>query len=470
LFYLSILLSMVALSRCLGSAALLFASAEGARVSRKRFNTDPAAKFIAGVPILNYHAAYGGSASLSSLETSREEEWLVSLQPGATDAKIDALCKAAPRGCKMRGHPDKGGVAFLEVEGTELDLEAVIKSNRPLVKFAEPNQPVELIPELPAEVESDASWGLNRVGANGRSGAQGSGTHIYILDTGVRTTHSDFGSRAAPGADLSSGGLVECNGDLSCAADVQGHGTHCAGTAAGTTFGVATKANVYGVKVLGDSGAGSFDAIIGGIDFAAASTGRPAVGSMSLGGQCPFGLCSLFSIVTDAVNAAVQSGVTIVVAGGNSNSDACGFVPAFVPSAITVGSTDSLDTRSSFSNYGTCTNIWAPGSAITSASHEDDTGSKTYSGTSMACPHVAGAAAIMLEQNPTFRSEQVLEKLLNKAATNYVTDLQTGDVNKLLYIAADAPPPPGNVPAEPEPECPFYCVFCWVDSCKGCCD
>jgi len=461
---------MVALSRCLGSAALLIAGAECARVSRKRRDTNPAAKFIAGVPIVNYHAAYGGSSSLSSLEEAREEEWLVSLQPGATDAQIAGLCKMARNGCKMVGHPDKGGVPFLEMEGTEGDLEAVIKSSRHLVKFAEPNQPIEMIPEFPEEASDDASWGLTRVGAGGRSGAQGSGTHVYILDTGVRTTHTDFGTRAAPGADLSSGSLVECNGDLTCAADRQGHGTHCAGTAAGSTFGVASQANVYGVKVLGDSGAGGFDAIIGGIDFAAASDARPAVGSMSLGGQCPLGWCGLFGVVKDAVNTAVQNGVTIVVAGGNSNGDACGFVPAFVPSAITVGSTTSLDARSEFSNYGSCTNIWAPGSRITSASHEDDSGSKTFSGTSMACPHVAGAAAITLEQNPTFKSEQVLETLLNKAATNYITDLQTGDTNKLLYIAPDAPPPLGEVPPLPEPSCPFYCFVCLTPACKGCCD
>merc|ERR1719507_204662 len=146
---------------------------------------------------------------------------------------------------------------------------------------------------------------------------------------------------------------------------------------------------------------------------------------MSLGGQCPLGLCGLFGVVADAVDAAVESGVTIVVAGGNSNSDACGFVPAFVPSAITVGSTDSEDARSYFSNYGRCTNIWAPGSAITSAGHEDDTGSKTYSGTSMACPHVAGGAALVLEQFPEFNAEQVVAKLLANSAVNYITDLKT---------------------------------------------
>merc|ERR1719458_2385076 len=133
---------------------------------------------------------------------------------------------------------------------------------------------------------------------------------------------------------------------------------------------------------------------------------------MSLGGQCPLGFCGLFGAVATAVNSAVESGVTIVVAGGNSNSDACGFVPAFVPSAITVGSTDSEDARSFFSNFGSCTDIWAPGSSITSASHEDDTGSKTFSGTSMACPHVAGGAALVLENNPSFKAEQVVDKLL----------------------------------------------------------
>merc|ERR1719145_81185 len=143
-----------------------------------------------------------------------------------------------------------------------------------------------------------ASWGLDRVRVSTRS-STGRGQTIYVQDTGIRSSHSDFGGRSSPAIDLTSGSVVECSsGSSDCAQDRQGHGTHCAGTAAGTTFGVATKANVYGVKVLGDSGAGSFDAIVGGIDFAAASSARPAVGSMSLGGQCPFGLCSLFGIVT----------------------------------------------------------------------------------------------------------------------------------------------------------------------------
>jgi len=118
---------------------------------------------------LNYHAAYGGDGSLSSLETSREEEWIVTLQPGATDAQIAALCQQARQGCKMSGHPDKGGVAFLDMLGTERDLEKVIESNRALVKFVEPDQVLYMIPEMEADPQAAASWGLNRVGATGRS-------------------------------------------------------------------------------------------------------------------------------------------------------------------------------------------------------------------------------------------------------------------------------------------------------------
>merc|ERR1719491_2338622 len=392
--------------------------------------------------------AYGGKPKLNELEETLQEEWIVMMKEGTTDAQIEAMCKVAQNGCRMSGHPDAGGVAFLDMHGTEKDLEAVIESSNGAVQLVEVDQILSLIPELDVEPASSSSWGLDRVGSRGRTGNQGAGTHIFILDTGVRSTHNDFGDRATPQVDFSPiTGRKECNGDLTCAADNQGHGTHCAGTAAGGTFGVVSQAKVYGIKVLGDSGAGNLFAIIGSVDYLATTPQRPAVGSMSLGGTCPFGFCGLYFAMKMAVDKAVASGVTVVVAGGNSNTDACGFMPAYIPSAITVGSTDSVDARSSFSNYGKCTDIWAPGSKITSATHEDDTGAKTFSGTSMACPHVAGGAALILEQFPEFKSPQVLEKLLARAATNYITDLQTGDVNKLLYIAADAPPKPGNVVA-----------------------
>merc|ERR1719469_988629 len=407
---------------------------------KRSSNRQESTKFIAGVPVVNYLAAKGGEALV---EESTEGEWLVMMKPGTTDAQIAEICKAYKKGCKLSGHPDKSGVPFIDIKATEKELQAVVEATHGIVKFIEPNQPVSMIPELDVQPGNSGSWGLDRVGARGRGGNEGAGVSIFILDTGVRTTHQDFGGRAVPEVDFTDENNKVCNGDLECAADRQGHGTHCAGTAAGTSFGVAPRASVHGIKVLGDNGAGNLFAIIGSIDYLATTDTRPAVGSMSLGGQCPFGFCGIYFAIKGAVESAVASGVTIVVAGGNSNSDACGFMPAFVPAAITVGSTDSADARSYFSNYGRCTDIWAPGSDITSASHEDDTGAKTFSGTSMACPHVAGAVALVLEQNRLFSTEQVIEQLLANAATNYITDLQAEDTNKLLYVAADAPPPKG---------------------------
>lgn len=461
---------MVALSRGLASLALFVAGVDGARVAKKRAaKFTSGTKFIGGVPVANYHAAYGGHSNLATLEADAEEEWILMLKEGATDAQIKSLCQAARKGCKISGHPSEKGVPFLDMKGTEKDVEAVVKASGGAVKFIEPEQILEAIPELDEAEPESKSWGLDRVGAKGRGGNMGEGVSIYILDTGVRSTHQDFGSRASPKVDFTTSDTGdECNGDLNCAADRQGHGTHCAGSAAGTSFGVASKATVYGVKVLGDSGGGGLAGILGSIDYIATNEARPAIGSMSLGGPCPAGFCGLLSVVKDAVDAAVQAGVTIVVAGGNSNSDACGFMPAFVPTAITVGSTDSKDARSYFSNFGKCTDIWAPGSDITSASHEDDTGSKTFSGTSMACPHVAGGAALVLETHPKFSSEQVIDKLLANGAKNYITDLKFNDVNTLLYIDAKGPPPPGNVTAPPQ-ECPGYCVLCFTEACKGCC-
>merc|ERR1719199_916779 len=198
---------------------------------------------------------------------------------------------------------------------------------------------------------------------------------------------------------------------MTCAGDAQGHGTHCAGTAAGETYGVAPAAKVKSVKVLSDRGSGSWSWSYYALDWLASNPTRPAIASMSLGGS------GTQQAMRDAVNAAVNSGVVVVVAGGNSNGDACRFSPAFVPSAITVGSTTSRDARSSFSNYGSCTNIWAPGSSIVSASHRSDTGSTSLSGTSMACPHVAGGAALVLEANPSMKASAVLSKLQDDAVT-----------------------------------------------------
>lgn len=432
---------MVALSRCLSLAAGAVL-ADGVRVQRKPAST-PEHKFIAGVPVLNYGLAeIGGALVQDAAGGEAEGNWLVSVKPGTTTADIKALCAKGPKGCKMAGNPSEGGVPMLAMKGTESELEEMLKASNGAAQFVEPDLQVKLNPEIENLAPASTSWGLGHVGADSRA-TTGVGVHVYVLDTGIRSSHVDFGGRSQPALDMSVGedGVgTECK-DLSCALDKQGHGTHCAGTAAGTTYGVAPGANVHAVKVLSDSGSGSWSWSIGALDWLATKGARPSVASMSLGGR------GTLAAMKSAMDTAVDAGVTVVVAGGNENDDACGYSPAFIMSAITVGSITSTNTRSSFSNYGSCVQIWAPGSDITSAAHDSDTGSKTFSGTSMACPHVSGGAALILEANPSTSPSNVLGKMLDTAATNFITGLSAADVNKQLYVGAGGPPPsPAPVP------------------------
>jgi len=414
---------MVALSRCAGFVSLLVAGAEGARVARNRASA-PSTKFIAGVPVLNYDSAT--KPVLGELEGEEEQEWVMMMKPGAT-AAIKSMCQQNKNGCNFEGHASRG-VPFVEMRATERELETILQSAKGAVRYVEPDMEISMIPEIASNVEA-ATWGLNRIGADSRS-RTGSKATIFILDTGVRQTHNDFTGRASSAIDVSSNRLVECNGDIECAYDKQGHGTHCAGSAAGDRYGVAPQAKVRSAKVLSDQGSGSRAWSIAALDWIASSNVRPAVASMSLGGP------GNSQGHKDAVDAAVAEGVTVVVAAGNDNSNACNYSPAFVPSAITVGSTDSRDSRSYFSNYGSCVDMWGPGSDVTSASHLSDSGTATFSGTSMACPHVAGGAALKLDESPSRKPSAVLSSLLDSAISGVITDLKSGDTNKLLYVGA----------------------------------
>jgi serine protease len=283
--------------------------------------------------------------------------------------------------------------------------------------------------------QTGATWGIDRVdqrdlplNSTYNYNTTASGVHAYIIDTGVLLAHSQFTGRMGNGFDAvtSGGNANDCNG----------HGTHVAGTVGGTTYGVAKGVTIHPVRVLGCNGSGTNSGVIAGMDWVANNHVKPAVANMSLGGGAS-------QAIDDAVARINNAGVTVVVAAGNDNGDACTKSPARAPSAITVGSTTSTDARSSFSNFGTCVDIFGPGSSITSAWYTSTTATNTISGTSMASPHVAGVAALYLATNTTATPAQVTSAIINASTPNKVTGPGTGSPNRMLYsLFGTTPPPP----------------------------
>ncbi|MBB5939685.1 S8 family peptidase [Streptomyces zagrosensis] len=271
------------------------------------------------------------------------------------------------------------------------------------------------------------SWGLDRVDqANlpldqkyNYPDSAGSGATVYVIDTGVRISHQDFGGRAVNGFDAVDNDNV--------AQDGHGHGTHVASTTAGTSYGVAKKAKIVAVRVLNNQGSGTNAQVVAGIDWVTKNHSGPSAANMSLGGGA--------NTATDtAVRNSIRAGVTYAVAAGNDNRDARNTSPARVGEAITVGSTTRTDARSSFSNYGSVLDLFAPGSDITGAWRTSDTATNTISGTSMATPHVAGAATVYLAGHPDATPAQVAAALVNGATSGKVTGPGSGSPNKLLRI------------------------------------
>ncbi|GAA2141382.1 S8 family peptidase [Glycomyces algeriensis] len=302
------------------------------------------------------------------------------------------------------------------------EAEAVELAADDAVAYVEQNQWAHA-----SEVQADPpSWGLDRVDQDALPLDQsyeytqsGAGVEAFVLDTGVNLEHQEFAGRIGEGYDF-----IDDDADP---ADCHGHGTHVAGTIGGSTYGLAKDVTIRPVRVLDCQGSGSYAAIIGGIDWVAANAGESAVANMSLGG-------SFSQALNDSIAAAVESGVTFAIAAGNEGQDACNVSPGSEPSAITVGATDDDDAAASFTNFGECVDIFAPGVGITSAWIDATDAENTISGTSMAAPHVAGVAALFLESNPGATPAEVATALTGGALADVVTE-PNGSPNLLLNTA-----------------------------------
>lgn len=309
---------------------------------------------------------------------------------------------------------------------------AAIRANA-TVEYVEPVQVFRKI----ATQAPTPSWGLDRIDQRNLPlnnsftyPTGGSAVHIYIIDTGILLTHTQFTGRMGNGFDaITAGGTAN---------DCDGHGTHVAGTAGGTTYGIMKTATMHPVRVLDCSGSGTTTSVVNGINWVIANDIAPAVSNMSLGGGAS-------TAIDNATNNMVTAGVVSAVAAGNGSANACGFSPARAVSALTTGSTTTTDARSSFSNFGTCLDIFAPGSSIFSSYIGSNSATATLSGTSMASPHVAGVAALYRSSNPTLTATQVASALITNATMNVVGNPGTGSPNRLLYMGfITGGPPPTN--------------------------
>jgi subtilisin family serine protease len=287
------------------------------------------------------------------------------------------------------------------------------------VAFVQQNQKVTISQDNPP-------WGLDRsdqrdlpLDKSYNAPNAASNVSVYVIDTGIYAAHKDFGGRASVGTDTIRDGK---NG-----VDCHGHGSHVAGTIAGRTYGLAKGARVYGVRAMNCAGAGTTESVVAGIEWITAHARKPAVANMSLrGGPDP--------AMDAALKASIASGVTYSVAAGNDGGDACAGSPGRVPAAITVGATDNTDAKATFSNFGRCVDLFAPGVNVESVGITGPTAKATLSGTSMATPHVTGAVALYLSAHPRATPAEVAAALTDAATPDIVGSPGTGSPNKLLYM------------------------------------
>ena len=345
-----------------------------------------------------------------------KDSYLVVLKAG-TNAGIDGL--AATYGATVTTTYRHALSGFSATMG---DKQAAQLAADPAVAYVEQDHVVSLA----ATQDDPPSWGLDRVDErplplDGKYtyDVVGSVVNVYVIDTGIRITHDDFGNRASYGRDT-----VNDDND---AGDCNGHGTHVAATVGGSTYGVAKGVDLIAVKALNCEGHGTVSSIVEGVDWVTAHHVSPAVANMSLTRDGS-------DAIDDAVRGSIAAGVTYTIAAGNNDGrNACEKTPARVSQAITVGATDKNDARSSFSNTGNCIDVFAPGRDIVSAGTASDTASATKSGTSMAAPHVAGAAALFLAKKPNATPGQVHEAIVENATYGRLTGIGSGSPNRLLY-------------------------------------
>ncbi|MEU6685506.1 S8 family peptidase [Streptomyces sp. NPDC046832] len=380
------------------------------------------AALVGGLTTLPAQAAPAeGRVLAAGSPTAIKDSYLVTLKKSAGLKASSAAGKGLVK--EYGGSVDKTFSKALNGYSATLSAaEARRLAADPAVASVEQNQRVTL-----AATQTNAPWGLDRIdqsslpltGTYSYPDSAGSGVTAYVIDTGVRITHQQISGRASHGYDA-----VDGDNDAS---DGNGHGTHVATTIAGTTYGVAKKAKIVGVRVLNNSGSGTTAGVIAGIDWVTKNHSGPSVANLSLGGGAS-------ATLDTAVRNSIASGVTYAVAAGNSSTTASSSSPARVAEAITVGATTSTDAKASYSNYGSALDIFAPGSSITAGWHTSDTATNTISGTSMATPHVAGAAAVYLAGHTSATPSQVATALVNGAVTGKVTSAGSGSPNRLLQI------------------------------------
>lgn len=399
--------------------------------SRRSIITVGVVSALAVLSSLGTAASAGNSQSSSGVERI---DYVVRFNPGVDVASEVAAQRRLGVGVRATFQQVFPG-AVMTLDTTQVEG---LRRN-PKVATIEADGPVAI-----NDTQAGATWGLDRIDQRSLplSGSftwlgNGAGVTAYIIDTGILAGHVEFGGRVGSGYTA----IADTNGTTDC----NGHGTHVAGTVGGATYGVAKNVSLIPVRVLDCTGSGSMSGVIAGIDWMIAhhTAGVPAVANMSLGGGA-------YSTLDAAVQSAVNDGITMAVAAGNNNLDACNYSPARAAAAITVGATTSTDARASYSNYGTCLDIFAPGSSITSAWSTSTTATNTISGTSMATPHVTGVAAVMLSLDPTLSPTALTSAMTATATTGVVTSAGTGSPNRLLFLnSATTPPPTATAPSAP---------------------